>query len=354
MNAWLTSKRTLLRFLILFILLFSLFSSNLVIPVTADLPKVGLIPDGPIDDQSFNQMAYEGLMRADTEGLVDGTVYTDPDAGTAIAACITAGNSLCITVGFMMGDVTMIAATNNPTVNFAIMDMSWDEGAYPANLRGTYFAVDEAAFLAGTLAGLMSESNQVGIVAGMDIPPVNDFVIPFTYGAQWANHPVNILLNYANDFMNEAIGAALADSQIDRGADVIFGVGGMMGDGAIKEAGLRSQYCIGVDVDTYFTAFGGGTETGSEFLLTSVVQRVDNAVYDTILAYVNDTFTSGTYTYDIENYGVGLAPFHETEPDIPPEAITFLNNVTAGIADGSIDVWEPFYTNFIYLPSILR
>lgn len=348
MNTRLTIQRVCRRLVFLAILIFPLFSSSSILPVSADPPQVGLIPDGPIDDQGFNQMAYEGLMRADTEGLVDGAVYDD------IAGCVAAGNSLCITVGFMMGDDTLAAAQNNPSVKFAIMDMSWDEASYPTNLRGTYFAVDEAAYLAGTLAALMSGSNQIGIVAGMDIPLINNFVIPYTYGAQWANHPVNVMLNYANDFGDEAIGAALANLQMDQGADVIFGVGGMMGNGAIKAAGLRNQYCIGVDVDTYFTAFGGGAVPGSEYLLTSVLKRVDNAVYQTIGDFVSDSFTSGTYTYDIENEGAGLAPYHETELEIPDAVINNLNTVAAGISNGSIDVWQPFYTNFIYLPSILR
>ena len=359
MNPRLTSYKSSHRFVFLLILLFSLFASNLAFTVSADLPKVGLIPEGPIDDQGFNQMAHEGLMRADTEGLVEGTVYqpagnTEPEYAAAIAACVTAGNSLCVTVGFMMSNVTMEAATNNPTVNFAIMDSSWDDGSYPANLRGTFFAVDEAAYLAGSLAGLMSGNNRIGIVAGMNIPPVNNFVIPYTYGSQWANNPVHVILDYANNFGDEVLGAALAESQINRGADVIFGVGGLMGNGAIKKAGLLGKYCIGVDVDAYYTVFGGGTEPGSDFLLTSVLKRIDNAVYDTIVDHANGTFTSGTTTFDIENGGVGLAPYHEAEEDIPNEVIDILAGIAAGIANGSIDVWQPFYTNFIYLPSILR
>jgi basic membrane protein A len=118
-----------------------------------------------------------------------------------------------------------------------------------------------------------------------------------------------------------------------------------MGNGAIKQAGLQSKYCIGVDVDTYFTVFEGGAVTGAEYLLTSIMKRVDNTVYDTIVAHVNDTFSSGTYVYDFENDGVGLAPYHETESIIPPDVISYLDGVAAGVTDGSIDVWQPFFTN---------
>ena len=304
-------------------------------------------------------MAYEGLMRAESENLVEGHLYlpldfSETEYAAAIDQCVAGGNSLCITVGFSMSDVTMAAANNNPSVDFAIVDMNWDETAYPDNLRGMHFDVDEVAYLAGTLAGLMSESNQIGIVAGMDIPAINNFVIPFTYGAQWANHAVNVILDYANNFGDETLGASLAELQINRGADVIFGVAGMTGNGAIKAAGSLGKYCIGVDVDTYYTVFDGGTDLGSAFLLTSALKRVDNAVYSTVVDHINGIFSSGTYRYNVENEGVGLAPYHETELKIPDAVINYLNTIAVGISNGSIDVWQPFYTNFIYLPLILR
>lgn len=361
MNTSPKHQRACPRIMIFLVFAIFLFTSNANLQVSAKmfLPQVGLVPGGPVDDHSFNQMAYEGLMRADSENLIDGHLYqpagdTEPDYVAAIAQCIAAGNSLCVTVGFMMGNATMDAATNNPSINFAIVDMTWNEPDYPPNLRGMHFSVEEAAYLAGTLAGLMTETDKIGIVAGMAIPPINEFTTPYTNGAQWANHQAYVMLDYANDFGNEALGATIAQSQIDRDADVILGVGGMTGNGAIKQAGLQSKYCIGVDVDTYFTVFEGGAVPGAEFLLTSILKRVDNAVYDTIIAHITYNFTSGTYQYDTENGGVGLAPFHETESEIPPEVITYLNGVVAGIANGSVDVWQPFYTNFIYLPTLVR
>jgi basic membrane protein A len=355
------SQKACLRLVIFSVLFLFLFSSNSNTDafIEMTLPQVGLIPSGPIDDNSFNQMAYEGLIQAENENLIVGHLYqptgdTEPEYIAAIAQCVAGGNSLCITVGWAMGNPTMAAAMSNPGINFAIVDVTWNEPDYPPNLRGLAFSVPEAAYLAGTLAGLMTATDKIGVVAGMSIPPVYEFVFPYIYGAQWANHSVYSLLEYANNFGDEWLGAAIAQSQIDRGADVILGVGATMGNGAIKQAGLQSKYFIGVDVDTYHTVFGGGTVTGAEYLLTSIVKRVNIAVYDTILAHVNDTFSSGTYVYDFENGGVGLAPYHETESIIPPNVISYLDGVAAGIADGSIDVWQPFFTDFIYLPSILR
>lgn len=361
MNNGQMPQKASLRLVISLVLIFLLFSSisNIQASTVMDLPQVGLVPSGPVDDEGFNQMAYEGLTQAEDESLIVKNLYqpagdTEADYIAAIGQCVAGGNSLCITVGFIMGNATMVAATNNPGINFAIVDMTWNDPDYPPNLRGITFSVDGAAYLAGTLAGLMTETDKIGVVAGMAIEPVDDFVFPYINGAQWANHSVFPILDYANNFVDESLGATIAQSQIDRGADLILGVGGMMGNGAIKQAGFQSKHCIGVDVDTYFSIFGGGTISGAEYLLTSIVKRVDVAVYDTITAHVNDAFTSGTYIYDFQNGGVALAPFHETEQIISPDVLSYLDGVAAGIADGSVDVWLPFFTNFVYLPMLLR
>ena len=328
--------------------------------VTSTIPKVGLITDGgPIDDSGFNQMAYEGLTRAENEGLIDGSTYIptgDPDidyAG-AIEQCVSDGNALCITVGFVMGDATMAAADTYPGVHFAIVDMTWEDSVYPANLRGLFFAVDEAAYLAGTLAGMMSTTNCIGAIGGMSIPPVDDFIFPFTYAAQWADPGVAVLRDYADSFVDEELGADLAEDQISRGADVIFGVGGMMGQGAVRRAAELGKYIIGVDSDVYLTAFDNGTAPGADKVLTSVIKRVDNAVYHTIQDQVNAEFSSGTTMCDLANGGVGLAPYHEAEAIIPPEVVDSINEVTNSIINGTTDVWAPLWTSTIFLPMAQR
>ncbi len=321
------------------------------------LPKVGLITDGgPIDDRSFNQMAYEGLTRAETDGLIDGTVYIPvaDEYTAAINQCVSESNVLCITVGFLLADATMSAASANPGVKFMIVDYSWEEPQYPANLRGSFFAVDEAAYLAGTMAGLMSESDKIGVIGGMSIPPVNDFILPYIYGAQWANHGVVAFTRYTNNFEDESVGASAALGLISHGADVIFGVGGQMGNGAIKAAAGQGAWVVGVDVDTYFTAFEAGTVPGSDKLITSVLKKVDNAVYQTIQDQVNNTYSSGTKLYNVANDGVGLALYHEAEDEIPVDVTNQINIVANGIANGSINVHEPYWKYYVYLPVTVK
>ena len=341
----------------------TLFLSLLVSPQAGQaagpqtLPAVGLVTDGgPIDDRSFNEMAYTGLHRAQVEGLVQEHVYipSNSDYATGFAQCAADGNVLCISVGFLMTDATLTAANDYPSVNFAGVDASWQEQEYPANLRGMHFAVYEAAYLAGTLAGSMSTTHSIGVAGGMDIAPVNDFILPYRNGARWANPQTVVRVLYANNFDSEAAGASIADLLMGQGADVVYGVGGTMGNGAIKRAAEQGRWVVGVDVDTFFTAFNGGDGSvpGAELLLTSVQKKVDQAVYLTILDQVSNRFTSGTVEYNVANDGVGLSPFHLADGSIPADVRQTLDSVAQGIADGRIDVWAS--PRLVYLPVLVK
>lgn len=118
---------------------------------------------------------------------------------------------------------------------------------------------------------MMSTINCIGTIGGMPIPPVDDFIFPFTYAAQWADPGVAVLRDYGDSFVDEELGADLAEGQISRRADVIFGVGGMMGQGAIRRAAELGKYIIGVDSDFYLTAFENGSIPGAGKVLTSVM-----------------------------------------------------------------------------------
>ncbi len=319
-------------------------------PFEQDQPQVAW----GIDDNGFNEMAVEGLTRAETDLGVNGTIYlsaSPEDYPVQIAQCVTDGNVLCITIGYDMMDATWNAAGLNPGVNFAIVDVTWED--YPDNLRGITFASEQAGYLAGTLAGLMTTSKVIGAIGGMDIPPVTAFMLPYRYGAQWADHDVVVLFDYANDFMDPDLGAQLAQHQIDQGADVIFGVGGPMGNGAILYAAQAGKWVIGVDADAYYAVFDGGAVDGAEFLLTSALKRVDNAVYDTIADQIAGNFSSGSIMYDLSDEGVGLAPYHEAEASIPQDVQDHVTAVMQGILNGEIDVWEP-WTYRMFLPAVVK
>jgi basic membrane protein A len=330
----------------------------LTVPSTARTPvaiSMGLVPDvSGVNDQSFNQLAYEGLLHAESDLGVTGTVYTPTSSSeyeTQLQACVDAGNDLCISVGFFMEAATQNVATANPGTLFATVDVQ------PAteldNLRGMAFAVDEAGYLAGTLAGLMTESDVVGGVGGLPIPAVDAFLIPYSTGAGCANLRATALLTYTYDFSNPAVGAGVAQQLLDQGADVILAAAGGAGNGALLTTTQSGAWAIGVDIDQYYTLFQGGAVDGAEHLLTSVLKHVDNAVYQTISDVVAGAFTSGTVLYDLADDGVGLAPYHEADAAVPQSVRDLLDAVRQGIIDGTIDVYQPCELHRVYLPLVV-
>ncbi|HUV95025.1 MAG TPA: BMP family ABC transporter substrate-binding protein [Anaerolineae bacterium] len=310
--------------------------------------KVGLVPDvGGIDDLSFNYSAYQGLQRAEDELGVVGTVYTTTSDTQShyesrLQDCVDEGNDLCIAVGFGMGAATLSKANANPGTFFAIIDFTYE--SYPSNLRGMNFASDEAGYLASTLAGMMTASDVIGAVGGMAIPPVELFVGAYENAAQCFNPDVTVLIDYVGDFGVPALGAQSAQAMMAEDADVIFGVGGLTGNGAVLTATQSGEWGIGVDTDQWISLFMSGTVSGSDRLLSSAMKRIDNAVYDTISDVVDHTFTSGSVLYDLAAAGVGLAPFHEADPSVPITVRRVLDSVERGIVKGNIDVNGPCAT----------
>jgi basic membrane protein A len=325
-------------------------------PVKADTIGVGLVTDtGGLYDMSFNWLSYQGLLRAESELEVVGTVYTSTtsaDYETNLTQCVMDGNDLCISVGFLTSSAILNAAQTYSNTKFAIVDASFEN--YPGNLRGIIFASNEAGYLAGTLAGLMTESDVIGDIGGMEIPPVTDFTESYQRAAECINPQVTTIITYTNDFGNPELGAITAQGMISQGADVIFAAAGPTGAGAIITATQSNVWAIGVDSDNYVTVFNNGIVDGAEYLLSSAMKRVDNAVFLTISDIVNATFTSGTKLYDLTVDGVGLAPFHEADPFVPQSVRNTLDRVKQDIINGKIDVNVPCPVYSVYLPVVLN
>lgn len=341
-----------LAFLALVLLFFGLHFN----PVQAEVIGVGLVTDvGGLNDMSFNWLSYQGLLRAESELGVVGTVYTsttEADYETNLNQCAMDGNDLCISVGFLTSGAIMNAAETYTNTNFAIVDVAFEN--YPGNLRGIIFASDEAGYLAGTLAGLMTKSDVIGDIGGMEIPPVTDFTESYQRGAECINPQVTTIISFTNDFGNPQLGAETAQGMILKGADVIFAAAGSTGSGAIITATQSSVWAIGVDTDNYLTVFAGGAVDGAEYLLSSAMKHVDNGVFLTISDVVSATFTSGPQLYDLAEAGVGLAPFHEADPFVPQNVRDMLDSVRQKIIDGVIDVNGPCPGHPVYIPIVQK
>lgn len=312
--------------------------------VTAQEPlieSVCLVTDvGKINDATFNQFAYEGMIAAVEEFGLDTTfieTQAQTDYETNLNTCISEGYDAIVTVGFLIGDATIAAAQANPDIYFIGVDQFVPE--YIPNLVGIQFREDQAGFLVGVIAGLMTESDVVAGVYGIDIPPVVKFRNGFEAGVAYSNPDAEVLGVYIDSFTAPDRGAAAAEQFIGEGADVIFGAGGPTGSGAIKYAAENGALVIGVDQDEYFTTFGAGETPGAENLISSAMKRVDNGVYQLIEALVNGgegwPTDASIYVLEVANDGITYGPPHDA--DVPEEVSAAAEEALAGLIDGTIE-----------------
>jgi len=327
-----------------------LFSTLLLTACQVVNEKVCVVLDTANEnDASFNQYTLKGAREAAAEAGLEfahAPSLAESDYLPNIEDFIAEGCDLILTVGFLMSRATAEAAREYPNVDFAIVDVAYLPGAgctdtvddcYSAaggldNVTSLMFAEDEVGYLAGTLAGCMSETGIIGSVAGIEVPPVVRFVTGYQHGAQNQNPDIETLNVYIPDFDDPATGKRESQGQIRQGADVIFGVGGNTGNGAIQAAHEAGIWAIGVDVDQYFTF----SEVGPS-LLTSAMKNVDTAAYDAVTAFAKNELAPGILTSTVANGGIGLAPFHEQEDQVPSRCRQAVAEAESGLNEGTID-----------------
>jgi basic membrane protein A len=302
--------------------------------------RVALVTDvGKVNDGTFNQFAFQGLQRAQQElGVQVDYIETQQqgDYEKNLEQFATGDYDLIVGVGFLMGDAIKAAAARHPNVNFAIVDFAYGDSP-PANVKGLVFQEDQAGYLAGTMAALLSQSNTIGVVGGIEaVPAVKKFVLGYEAGAKAQKADINVLQVYIPSFTDPGAGGEAARSMIAEGADVIFGAGGQTGSGAIQEAAKQGAYVIGVDQDEYGTTFRGGSTEGANKIVTSAVKRVDNAVFDTIKSVVDGNFSNELYVGSVENGGIDYAEAHDASDAVTTEIKAKVDEVKAGLGNGSI------------------
>ena len=322
-------------------LLLSLLSLSLVLLATsasAASIKVGLVTDvGRINDRSFNQSAWEGVLQAQKDlGLGERDVkYIETqdakDYADNLAQFIEAEYDIIITVGFALSDATVQAAKENPDTLFVGVDQY--QGETLPNLAGLIFHEDQSGYLAGVLAASMTQSNTIGAVLGTDlVPPVVAFNEGYIAGAKSVNPDIRIISTYhpgeiSQAFVDPEWGAATSKQAIDQGADVIFGAGGLTGNGALQEIATHEGiYCIGVDTDQWNTV-----PAARPCLISSAMKLITPAVADLVAQAQTGTFQGGNV------FGAaGLAPFHDFDSVIPASVKTLLQQTKAGLDSGAI------------------
>jgi basic membrane protein A and related proteins len=313
---------------------------------------------GGVDDRSFNQTAFQGLEDAAAEldfepNYLEST--SEADFAPNIEELMAQECTMIVTVGFLLGDATAEAAEANSDQLFAIVDndlfdVTTEQNRDYDNVAELVFATDEAAFLAGYVAAGMTDTGTVGTYGGQNLPTVSIFMKGFQLGIEqyntdngtdvqligWDNAADDGL--FTGDFTDQAKGRATTQSLLDQGADIIMPVAGPVGLGSIEaiEASGSNAKLIWVDTDGCVSV-----EENCDLFLTSVMKNMDVAVHDVIVAAANDEFEGGTNEGTLENDGVGIAPFHEFDSQVPQELKDRLDELKQQIIDGDIETSPP-------------
>ncbi len=319
----------------------------------ADSPvKACLVSDqAGFSDKSFNQSAKEGLDRAVAELRVRSATTESSGPGDFkqnIDNLIAQNCTLIFGVAFTLNDAIRRAAEANPDIHFVLIDSritrNFEEVHLP-NAKALVFNTAEASFLAGYLSAGMSGSGVLGTWGGLQIPPVALFMDGFAAGVTRYNEDNGATVrligwnketqsgSFAGNFQDQARGNQLTEGMISQNADIIMPVAGNAGNGALAAArGTPGTAIVWVDFDGYETT------TFGDLMLTSVLKHVGQSVYDTIEAELAGEFVPEAYIGNLENGGVGLAPFHDFEDRVPDELRTQLDQLQADIIAGRITI----------------
>jgi basic membrane protein A len=324
-----------------------------------DVFCVGFVTDtGGIDDDSFNETQYAGVQRAAKDlGLHAQFIQSDEAAQYEpnLTEFASQDYDLIIASGFWLGgDLAKVAAQYSDTM-FSIVDYSYpDPFGVPEgvvgnsecipNVEGQIFRTDQAAFLAGYLAAGMTKTGKVGYFGGSKIPTVTIFGVGFQAGIEYYNQQKGTSVQligwdnktgeglFTGDFEDLTKGKESTESLFDEGADIFMPVGGIIGSPGFDVARERGGLGIWVDVDGYNLLTGA-----RDVLLTSVMKNMDNSCYDVVEAALNGTFDGcGVYVGSLENGGVGIAPYHDLDSQVPDELKAEIEALKATIISGEI------------------
>jgi basic membrane protein A and related proteins len=320
--------------------------------------KIGLVTDvGQLEDKSFNQAAHEGSQAAAESLGVDYDVIVTQnisDYKQNIQTFIDQGFNVIVTVGFLLGTDTAAAAKENPDVTFIGVDQgicvdengvgdptftcAGDAATLLPNYQGIVFAEEQAGYLAGIVAASISKSGTIGSVSGTNVPAVVAYIAGYEAGAQSVNPDIKTLTQEVNPdpakgFNDPATGKAIAQQFIGQGADVLFQVAGLTGQGVLEAACDADVYGIGVDVDQADTL-----PNLSKCIVTSAEKKLKDTVQAVVESVASGDFVAGTVSYNAASTppAIGLSPYHDNESLITPEIQALLDDAMAKMASGEL------------------
>ncbi len=290
-------------------------------PATASGPKIGVVTDiGQLEDKSFNEYTWKGVQDgAAAIGAPTPKVIVTKDVADYkqnIQQFVDQKFDVILTIGFLIGSETGKAATANPNIQFFGIDQFVADPA-PPNYQGLLFNEAQAGYLAGIVAGTITQSGKIGTVGGRsDVPPVVSYIKGYQNGAKSVKPGVTVLVNYTEDFNAPDKGEASARTMIGQGADVIFQVAGLTGAGALRAACNAHKWGIGVDVDQYQSL-----PDAKQCIVTSAEKHIQVAAREAIKRFKASGKQTKNFFNDAKNQGIGYSPIRN------------LTSVPAGLED---------------------
>ena len=293
--------------------------------------KIGMVADlGGINDESFNQSAWEGLQQAEKDFGIEIKVIESKQASEYLPnmeSLLDEDVDMVIGVGYTMKEDIQKQAENYPDKQFVLIDETYD--TIPENVTPILFRENEAAYLTGLIAGKMTKTNDLGFIGGIQTPVVSRFEYGYKAGVNAANDKANVNVQYAGTFSDAAKGKSIANQMYGNGSDIILSAAGGTGLGAIESAKEQNKYAIGVDRDQ--------SDLAPENVLTSALKRVNVGVYDIVKEFVEGKLKGGVEkVYGLKEDGVGIP--ESTKNLVPQDIIDYVNTMIEKVKSGEIKV----------------
>ena len=293
--------------------------------------KIGMVADiGGINDQAFNQSAWEGLQKAEKDFGIEVKVIESKQASEYLQnmeSLLDEDVDMVIGVGYTMKEDIEKQAKNYPDKQFVLIDETYD--SIPENVTPILFRENEAAYLTGLVAGKMTENNNVGFIGGIQTPVISRFEYGYKAGVKEANKDCNVNVQYAGTFSDAAKGKSIANQMYGNGSDIILAAAGGTGLGSIESAKEQNKYAIGVDRDQ--------SDLAPKNVLTSALKKVNVGVYDTVKEFIEGKLKGGQEkVYGLKEDGVGIP--ETTKNLVPQEIIDYVNSMIEKIKNDEIKV----------------
>jgi basic membrane protein A and related proteins len=286
-------------------------------------------------DKSFNEAAYVGMERFKKETGIeyrDFEITNDAQREQAIQRFARDGHNPIVVVGFSFGTSLEKVAKEFPNTRFTIIDSKSDA----PNVRSALFTEHEGSYLVGMMAAMASKTNKVGFVGGMDIPLIRKFACGYVQGVKAAKPAAEVIQNMTGTtgaaFNDPAKGSELAKSQLDRGADVVYHAAGGTGIGVLRTVADAGK--LGIGVDSNQNALHPGK------VLTSMIKRVDIAVYTTFADAKAGKWAPGVAIYGLKEEGVGYAMDDNNKALVTADMKAAVDKAAADIKAGTVKVHD--------------